>query len=64
MMMAHALRIRERTKAEVVASLPKDLFLNAGPNETLSTVPAYARRIAGFGLVGQPGEPGGAGPSA
>jgi hypothetical protein len=41
----------ERTTAEAVASVPDDIFLNAGPTETLSSLSPHARGIAAFGLV-------------
>lgn len=41
----------ERTTAEAVASVPNDIFLDAGPTETLSNLSPHARGIAAFGLV-------------
>jgi hypothetical protein len=41
----------ERTKAEAVASVPNDVFLDAGPTETLSSLSPHAKGIAAFGLV-------------
>lgn len=40
-----------RSGAEAVASVPNDIFLEAGPAEALSGISPHARGIAAFGLV-------------